>query len=127
MNERVSIKKMVRGRLPSLPFVYIKEAVLGKRYTLSIVFIGDEKSRQFNREYRKKNTAANVLSFSLSSNEGEIFINPKRARLDARAFGMSYRKFTLHLLIHAMLHLKGMRHGSRMERMERKLERKFLR
>lgn len=127
MRERVSITKTTRGRLPSLPFAYIKEAVLGKRYILSIVFIGDKKSRQLNRKYRKEDTAANVLSFPLSKTEGEIFVNPQKARRDAREFGMSEQRFILHLLIHAMLHLKGMRHGSRMKEIEQKLERKFLR
>ena len=53
----------------------IKENILGKKYTLSLVFIGDKLSKTLNQDYRQKDYGANILSFPLDKNSGEIFIN----------------------------------------------------
>ncbi len=103
----------------------IKNAVLGKNYNLSVAFIGEKRSRTLNRTYRHKDKPTDILSFPLSKNEGEIFINPNRAKIEARKFGRSYKNFLLFLLIHGFCHLKGMTHGSRMESIERKFRNKF--
>ncbi|MCI0533577.1 rRNA maturation RNAse YbeY, partial [bacterium] len=54
-----------KRRIPNLPFGDIKNAVLGTRYELSLVFVGDILSRKLNLRYRNKNKAANILSFPL--------------------------------------------------------------
>ena len=54
VSETFSVKNTTKGKLNGLPLVYIKEAVLGKKYDLSLVFIGNKLSRRLNREYRKK-------------------------------------------------------------------------
>jgi ssRNA-specific RNase YbeY (16S rRNA maturation enzyme) len=93
----------------------IKGAVLGKDYELSLVFCTDSLSRKLNRIYRSKDKPTNVLAFPLSENSGEIFINTKRLG-----------KFTaLELYIHALLHLKGMRHGAKMEHEEKRFLKLF--
>ena len=121
----LTLHKRVKGKLPRLPFTSLKETVLGKRYTLSIVFIGDALSRRLNKTYRSKDAPANVLSFPLSPEEGELFINPRQARRDAPAFDLTLPAFLLLLVIHGMLHLKGHAHGSSMEKKERLLLQKF--
>jgi ssRNA-specific RNase YbeY (16S rRNA maturation enzyme) len=40
-------------------------------------------------------------------------------------FGMTMRTFTAFLVIHGMLHLKGLEHGSTMETAERKYMKQF--
>lgn len=121
----IAITNTTKGKVPSLPFVDLKNTVLGKKYALSLVFTGDALSKKLNRIYRNKNNPTNVLSFSLSESEGEIFINLKRTRLEAKSFGEKYRNFTGYLFIHGLLHLKGMLHGGTMEEAERKIRRKF--
>ena len=89
---------------------------MGKKYELSLVFCGNALSRKLNRIYRGKDKTANVLSFPLSENSGEIFINLSTLN------GFSVEN----LFIHGCLHLKGMRHSARMLRVENQLSKKWL-
>lgn len=120
-----SVTVTTKGKLPRLPFVEMKRAILGKNYELSLVFAGDTLTRRLNRTYREKDKPANVLSFPISKKQGEIFINLKRAKNEAPKFGDSYTNFVGFLFIHGALHLKGMDHGGRMERAEKKLRKQF--
>lgn len=115
------------GTLPSLPFLSIKEKLLGKSYDLTVVFCTPKESQERNRVYRNKDYATNILSFPLSEKEGEIYISLATARRDAKKFDMSYEKFLHLLLIHGFLHLKGHDHGSTMERLEEHNLKQFFR
>jgi ssRNA-specific RNase YbeY (16S rRNA maturation enzyme) len=84
----IGIVNLTKGKLPNLPFVQIKNFVLGKKYDLSLVFVGNKLSRKLNEEYRRRDYAPNVLSFSLSANSGEIFINPPQAKKECSLFEM---------------------------------------
>ena len=83
----------------------IKEKVLGKKFDLSVVLATDAMMKKLNARYRRKKGVTNVLSFSLSRTMGEIFINRKADNPD-------------HLFVHSLLHLKGLRHGKKMEKEE---------
>lgn len=120
-----SITNTTKGKLPSLPFKDLKEEVLGKAFDLSLVFIGDKRSRTLNRRFLGKDKATNVLAFPLSNNSGEIFVNLKEVERSHEKFGMSKNAFCAYLVVHGMLHLKGFPHGSRMERAEKKVLKKF--
>jgi rRNA maturation RNase YbeY len=115
-----SIHKTTRGKLPKLPFAAIKKAVIGPHYCLSLVFIGQTRSRTLNRRYRGKDAPANVLSFSLNKTNGEIFITLDKAKKEARHFNKTFSQFIGYLFIHGLLHLKGSRHGSKMESAEKR-------
>lgn len=106
------------GKLPSVPFLPIKEKILGKKYELTIVFCTPEESRMRNKEYRDKDYPTNILSFPLDDETGEIYISLSTARRDAKKFDMSYNKFLHLLVVHGALHLKGHDHGSTMEKLE---------
>ena len=108
---KIGIRNLTKGKLPRLPFRHAKEMILGKNYELSLVFIGNQLAKKLNQNYRNKNSSADVLSFALDKHAGEIFINLAKAKTDA--------KLSL-LLIHALLHLKGLRHSSKMESEESK-------
>lgn len=120
-----SVLNKTKDELPGLPFGVIKEGVLGRDYALSLVFVEDGESRGLNRKYRDKNYIPNVLSFELDKTAGEIFINPAEARRQARDSGRTPTDFVGYLFIHAMLHLKGMRHGGTMDKLEAKFCKKF--
>lgn len=124
-NSAFSLRILTKGKLPRLPFLDIKNAIVGPDYELSVVFIGDKRSADLNRIHRGKDKPANVLSFPLSKTEGEIFLNPKRARKEAGKFGDSYKQFLAYLFIHGLLHLKGFDHGSKMESEERRFRKQF--
>lgn len=115
------------GPLPDMPFVSIKETILGKNYDLSIIFCTPKESQERNKTYRDKDYPTNILSFPIDPNEGEIYISLATARRDAKKFEMSYQKFLHLLLVHGVLHLKGHDHGSTMEELEDTYLKKFFR
>ena len=120
-----TITNKTKSTLPSVPFVNIKNTVLGKDYSLSLVFIGKNKSLDLNFSYRGKNNPTNILSFPLNKNTGEIFITPALAKKEAKAFGRQTDNFVAFLFIHGLVHLKGFEHSSRMEAEETKFRKKF--
>lgn len=120
-----SINTTTKGKLPCLPFVKIKEEVMGKEYDLSLVFISSTKSKTLNKIHRKKDYPANILSFPLSDDSGEIFIDLKEASKNAPNFNMDLKNFIGFLFIHGLLHLKGFEHGSNMEVKEEKIKKGF--
>jgi probable rRNA maturation factor len=97
-----------------------KKTILGENYALSVVFIGDKKSKKLNFLYRKINKPTDILSFELDKNFGEIYINPKIAEKKSKEFEKSYPEYLQFLFIHGLCHLKGMVHGSKMEKQEKK-------
>ena len=120
-----SITNTTKGKPVSLPFKRMKNEILGKKYILSLVFIGDKRSATLNKKYRKKSGSANILSFPLSKEEGEIFINSRHAQRDVSHFNVPHKRFIGHLFIHGLLHLKGSSHGSKMNHTEQLMHRKF--
>ena len=125
MHKEISITNTTKGKLMSLPFASIVVDVLGKKYYISIVICGNALSRRLNRTYRRKDEPTNVLSFPYSKSSGEIFLNMPLIKSEARSSKLSARSHLVYLLIHGLLHLKGMQHGSRMEKEEMKFLRKF--
>ncbi|MEK7180076.1 MAG: rRNA maturation RNase YbeY [Patescibacteria group bacterium] len=103
----------------------MKNAVLGKKYVLELIFVGDAKAQRLNKLYRGKTYVPNVLSFPLSLTHGEIFMNLRVARKQAPSHRMKEGDFIAFLFIHSLFHLKGYDHGSRMERGEEKVLKKF--
>lgn len=116
----LSIQSTVKGKLPSLPFLHMKEAVLGADYELSLVFVGRCRMRTLNRTYRNIDRATDILSFPLDKKSGEIFLYADKARAYAKKFDRTPDEHLAFLFIHGLLHLKGLDHGSRMEREEKK-------
>lgn len=115
------------GVIPSLPFLSIKEKLLGKTYSLTVIFCSPQESKERNKAYRDKDYPTNILSFPLEKNEGEIYICLSIARRDAKNFDMTYIEFLHLLFIHGCLHLKGHDHGSTMEELEHKYLKQFFR
>lgn len=120
------IRNTTRGPLPRVPFDAIAHAILPKGYQLSLVVCGDTLATRMNRTHRKKDYAPNVLSFPLGKREGEIFLNIRTAEREAKRYGIKTRAWTTLLFVHGCLHLKGMRHGEKMERLEKKLAKRFV-
>jgi len=120
-----TVTDTTRRSLPTSDLCAIAGHVLGKRYHLSIVLIGDARARALNRVHRNKHTAANVLSFPLDDTHGEIFLNVARIAREASRFDLSTDGHLRYLLIHGCLHLKGHAHGGTMEQAEARLLKKF--
>ncbi|MEK7642441.1 MAG: rRNA maturation RNase YbeY [Patescibacteria group bacterium] len=96
----------------------IKAKILGPKYELSFVFVAKNKIRALNKKFRNKNEPTDILSFPLSKTSGEILICREIAKLKSTDFNMKPQSFLIFLVIHGMLHLKGMKHGAKMEKYE---------
>ena len=125
MDENLSVINTTKSKLPSLPFLDIKNDILGKKFDLSIVFIDEKKSQKFNYQYRKKNKPTNILSFPLSQTSGEILICPKIVRTQLEDFDRNFGEMLAFLVIHGCLHLKGFEHSAKMERRENFYDKKY--
>lgn len=123
--DNIFITNKTKGKLPRLPFVNIKNEILGTDFDLSLVFVGNSLSRRLNRIYRGKDKSTNILSFLLTKKTGEIFINLPLVKVEAKKQEENLRNYIWFILIHGMLHLKGMQHGSKMDRAEKKFRKKF--
>lgn len=109
----------------TLPYEKMKDDVLGKKYSLNLVFVGEARAKTINKISRQKTYAPNVLSFPLDTNCGEMVICPKVAAREAADFNLSVDGYIGFLFIHGLLHLKGYDHSDTMEKLEQRYIRKY--
>jgi probable rRNA maturation factor len=90
---------------------------------------GDAELRLLNRTYRSHDYATDVLSFPGDRDYlGDIAISLARARSQARQYGHTLEDEVRVLMLHGVLHLKGMDHesdGGQMARAERRWRKKL--
>lgn len=115
----ISKQTKLRSPLSKNKLEEVKNKILGKKYELSVVLLDNKESKKINRENRNKNYPANVLSFPLEENAGEIFLDLETKK-EAPKFDMNYQKYLTYLFIHGCLHLKGFDHGDEMDKLENK-------
>lgn len=93
-------------------------------------FVDADEGRELNREYRDKDYATNVLSFSYATAptvSGDLVICLPVVMSEATAQGKSTEAHFAHLIVHGMLHLQGYEHetgaadAERMEAKEREI------
>lgn len=88
---------------------------------MSLVLTDDAQIRDLNRQYRGKDKATNVLSFSTLNAQdvlppegpchiGDIIIAFETLEREAQTMGVPLRHHFIHLLIHGTLHLLGYDH-----------------
>lgn len=110
---------------PKLPYERIKTDILGSKYELSLTFVGTARAQQLNQTYRQKDYVPNVLSFPLTKTQGEVYITPAVAKKEAAKFSLSYQGYVGFLFIHGLLHLSGLDHGPKMEKLEQQYLKKY--
>ncbi|MGB9613225.1 MAG: rRNA maturation RNase YbeY [Candidatus Margulisiibacteriota bacterium] len=90
-----------------------REKVKGK---IDVSLVNDQKIRELNRNFRKKDKPTNVLSFSYGPGEiiGDVVISKDTAKREAKRLGISYREEIKRLIIHGVLHILGYDHGKKM-------------
>jgi rRNA maturation RNase YbeY len=103
----------------------LKDEILGSKYELSVAVVSPAKSREFNMKFRGKDRPTNVLAFPLSKNSGEILLCKEVIKREAKNFDRTAEEFFNFLVIHGMLHLKGMRHGAIMDKAEKRYDTKY--
>ena len=94
----------------------------------AIAILPDSRVKALNREYRRKNTGTDVLSFpGIGDYLGDIAISRGIARKQAKLLGHSLAVEIRVLALHGLLHLLGYDHetdNGRMARAEARLRRK---
>lgn len=122
---QLSISNNTRGKLPRIAFADIKSDILGRSYDLSLAFVTPKEAARLAREYKGKDYEANVLSFRLEKDAGEMVICPSVAKQQAKDFDTDFKGMLTRLFIHGCFHLKGHTHGSTMEREERRIMKQY--
>ena len=125
ISEFCTITNTTKGKLPRLPFVYIKNVILGEKYELGVSFLSAKKQKKINMTYRGIDKTTNILSFPLTPNSGDITFDLVKVKKDSPLFDMTYSNFLKYLFIHGCLHLKGYDHGAIMEKQEKKFLKMF--
>lgn len=90
---------------------------------ISVIFVDDEQIHQLNLQYRKKDSATDVLSFPMGENGvydidhstgakvlGDIVISMEHAVEQAERYSHSLEREVGYLTAHSMLHLLGYDH-----------------
>jgi len=77
---------------------------------VNVIFTSLEKMKDLNYSFRKKKEATDVLSFNFEEEEflGEVYICPEFVRKSFQ--GEKFKKETLRLILHGILHLIGHSH-----------------
>jgi probable rRNA maturation factor len=96
---------------------------------MTVAIVSDARIRALNRQYRRKDTATDVLSFPSEERGflGDVVIASGVAARQARAAGHSLRTELRVLALHGLLHLLGYDHerdDGRMARLERRLRKR---
>jgi len=114
--------------------------------SLGVRFAGDRAMRRANREFRGKDQTTDVLSFpgdggadgangteearaAADAHLGDVLVSVPQARRQAAAAGRDPAREVQVLLLHGVLHCLGHDHevdGGEMERLERRLRRRWL-
>lgn len=110
MKQGVFFTNLTKKRIETKGFRCIYKKLL-PGWELSVVFATSFLMHKLNKQYRKKNKVANVLSFQLHEKNGEIFLNANEKNL-------------LYFFAHGCLHLLSYSHKTikSAELMENKLQ-----
>jgi rRNA maturation RNase YbeY len=85
---------------------------------LGLLLVGDRKIRELNRLFRKTDRSTNVLAFPIETAPpenrpyllGDVVISVETAAREAAEAGISLDERLMVLLVHGILHLKGLDH-----------------
>lgn len=80
--------------------------------SVNIVFVKSEDIHELNMKYRGMNAPTDVLSFSQSDKQGEIYISPEFVYTSFK--GDEFEEEILRLIIHGTLHILGYDHKESM-------------
>ena len=117
-------KAVSAASVPGMPpaqmerFVRQAQTLAKVQGEVDVLISGNQRLRELNRRFRRKNKATDVLSFPRPSG-GDIAISAQIARDNARLYGHSLAEELKILVLHGMLHLAGYDHESDNGRMAR--------
>ena len=79
---------------------------------LALVFLEKKPAQKFNKEFRGKDYATDVLSFESMdpASLGELVMCPEVLKRQAKEHGLTFQKELGYMLLHGVLHLLGYDH-----------------
>lgn len=91
---------------------WARAALGGQRGDVTLRIVGSRESRALNRRFRGKDKPTNVLSFPYDApgELGDLVICAPVVRHEARAQGKVAAAHWAHMVVHGILHLRGMDH-----------------
>lgn len=100
--------------IPALEaFAETLRARLARGREFHCLITGDAELARLNEQFRQKTGPTDVLSFPMESEDGylgDLAISLARARAQAKQYGHSVEEELRVLMLHGVLHLKGMDH-----------------
>ena len=100
--------------------------------TISVAFVSGAKIREYNKKYRRKDTATDILTFVLNEKDclGEIILSPADVKKRAKKSKKSVAETAVRLIIHGVCHISGLTHKGaedtkKMEAEEEKIMKKL--
>lgn len=111
----IEVNNLARIRVDERFLKKIAERVLKgeqkEKQSLSIALVNPKRMQELNKQYRGKDSVANVLSFAEAEfGLGEVVLCPQEIRKEAVKYGMMFEQAFAWMLIHGLLHLLGYRH-----------------
>lgn len=102
-------------------FAEVLRARVARGREFHCLITNDAELRSLNLKFRKKDAVTDVLSFPSGDPDpiGDIAISLQRARAQAREWGHSIEDEIRILMLHGVLHLKGMDHECDLGQMAR--------
>jgi probable rRNA maturation factor len=86
-------------------------------FPLSVALVGEDKMRELNKKYLKKDYSTDVLSFQgqedfkgVYGSAGEVVICPSQVRKNAVETDSDFETELLRVLVHGILHILGYQH-----------------
>jgi probable rRNA maturation factor len=84
---------------------------------VNLKIVGNAEMQQLNKEFRNKDRATNVLSFTnddlskdVTKNIGDIAISYDFVKQEAKDHGKSFSDHVIHMLVHGIYHILGYDH-----------------
>ena len=85
--------------------------------TINIRIVNDKEMVDLNKQFRRKNSSTNVLSFlnhdiskSMTGDLGDIAINYDFIKRESKELGKTFDDHIIHMLIHGIYHILGLDH-----------------
>ena len=115
-NNDLDIGKELRHKLNKAFEVISDEENLSDN-TINIRIVNDKEMVDLNKQFRRKNSSTNVLSFinhdvskSMTGDLGDIAINYDFIKRESKELGKTFDDHIIHMLIHGIYHILGLDH-----------------